>query len=171
MIFKFSPAVKSGGEKSFSGPLRPFGAVPNVRGTMISVGRRIRVPEGEIRFRFDRAGGPGGQNVQKTSTKATLRWSVEESGGIPEAVRERFRRRFRRRITRSGEIVISSQRYRDQSRNARDCVDKLRSMLRDVATAPKPRKPTRPGKGVKERRLREKKARSERKRLRKDVSE
>ena len=68
-----------------------------------------------------------------------------------------------RRINTEGELVLPSQRFRDQGRNVADCLEKLRAMLEEVATPPRPRKKTRPGRGAVERRLREKRARSERK--------
>jgi ribosome-associated protein len=95
------------------------------------------------------------------NTKVTLHWPVHGSPSLPEDVRDRFLRRFRRRVNKQGEVVIYSQRYRDQQRNYDDCLEKLQAMLREVATPPKVRKPTRPSRGSKERRLREKKSRSE----------
>ncbi|MEX0702860.1 MAG: alternative ribosome rescue aminoacyl-tRNA hydrolase ArfB [Planctomycetales bacterium] len=127
---------------------------------------RIAVPRSEFEFSFVRSSGPGGQNVNKVATKARLRWPVLESPSLPEDVRERFVARHRRRITREGEFVISSQRYRDQARNVADCLDKLREMLADAAVAPKRRKKTKPSRGARERRLTEKRQQSERKRRR-----
>ncbi|MEX1097448.1 MAG: alternative ribosome rescue aminoacyl-tRNA hydrolase ArfB [Planctomycetales bacterium] len=127
---------------------------------------RVAVPRSEFEFSFVRSSGPGGQNVNKVATKARLRWPVLESPSLPEDVRERFVARNRRRITREGEFVISSQRYRDQARNVADCLDKLREMLADAAVAPKRRKKTKPSRGARERRLTEKRQQSERKRRR-----
>lgn len=128
---------------------------------MLVVNRRIRIPSSEFRFTFARSAGPGGQNVNKVNTKVTLHWPVESSPSLPEDVRERFRSKYSRRINKNGELVIYSQRYRDQARNMDDCLDKLREMLLDVATAPKKRKATRPPRAAKERRLRDKKAKSQ----------
>ena len=133
---------------------------------MLVASRRIRIPHDEFVFRFDRSSGPGGQNVNKVNTKVTLRWPVASSPSLPEAVRERFLHRFRRRITKNGELVLSSQRYRDQKRNVEDCLDKLRGMLAEVAMAPKQRKATKRTRASQERRLKEKRARSESKRRR-----
>ena len=96
---------------------------------MLVINRRIRIPLREFDFQFARSGGPGGQNVNKLSTKAILRWGVERSPSLPEDVRERFCARFRRRITREGEFVLTSQRFRDQGRNVADCIEKLRNLM------------------------------------------
>ena len=121
---------------------------------------RLRIPLRELEFRFSRSSGAGGQNVNKVSTKATLRWDVAESPSLPEAVRQRFLTRYRRRITAGGELVLTSQRFRDQGRNVADCLEKLRAMLAAVAAAPRPRKRTRPTRASVERRLRAKRERT-----------
>ena len=135
--------------------------MPQERPSRLDVTRRIRIPLDELRITYARSSGPGGQNVNKVNTKVTAHWPVETSPSLPDDVRERFVSRFRRRINKQGELVIHSQRYRDQERNYGDCLDKLRAMLLEVATAPKRRKATKPTRGSKERRLREKKSRSE----------
>ena len=124
------------------------------------VGDRIRVEADELRFQFARSAGAGGQNVNKVNSKAILRFAVAASPGLPPDVRERFLRRFARRITLEGDLILTSQRSRDQRRNVEDCLDKLTAMLAQVADAPAPRRPTRPGRGSTERRLREKRTRS-----------
>ena len=126
----------------------------------LRVGERIRVASDELRFQFARSAGAGGQNVNKVSSKAILRWAVGSAPGLPPDVRERFLHRFARRITRDGDLILTSQRFRDQRRNVEDCLDKLAAMLAQVADAPAPRRPTRPGRGSAERRLREKRSRS-----------
>jgi ribosome-associated protein len=123
----------------------------------------LEPPLAELRFSFARSGGPGGQNVNKVESKAVLRWDVARSRALPDAVRERFLARFRRRITADGELVLASQRSRDRERNVADCVEKLRAMLAEVATPPKPRRATRPGRGARERRLAAKKAHARKK--------
>lgn len=119
----------------------------------------IDVPLHEVEIRFVRSSGAGGQNVNKVSTKAVLRWPVEASRGLPADVRRRFRERYASRITTRGEILVASDRYRDQARNVADCIARLRAMIAAVAEPPRPRRPTRPGRAARERRLGEKRAR------------
>ncbi len=136
---------------------------------MLVVDRRLRIPLREFRFSFSRSSGAGGQNVNKVNTKARLRWDLVHSTSLPEDVRTRFRTRYGRRITSRGELVLSSQRFRDQGRNVADCLEKLRAMLAQVATAPRPRKRTRPTRAALARRRTEKRRRAQRKRQRRHV--
>jgi ribosome-associated protein len=124
------------------------------------------IPLRELEIRFVRSSGAGGQNVNKVSTKAVLRWPVVRTRGVDAGVRDRFLERFARRIAASGDLVLTSDRYRDQGRNVADCLEKLRAMLAAVAAPPKPRRATRPTRAARERRLEEKRARSATKRLR-----
>jgi ribosome-associated protein len=121
----------------------------------------LKIPEAELRFSFARSSGPGGQNVNKVSSKAVLRFDVLTSPSLPPDVRERFLNRYQSRLTNSGEIVIHSDEYRDQPRNIDACRAKLREMVLSVLRPPKKRRPTKPTRGSKVRRLKEKKARSQ----------
>jgi len=133
---------------------------------MLEVTRRICIPRDEFKITFSRSSGPGGQNVNKVNTKATLHWSVKTTLSLPEDVRRRFFDQNRSRINSEGEIVIQSQRYRDQARNKNDCLNKLRELLLAAAPAPKVRKPTRRSAGSVRRRLENKKRQSEKKQSR-----
>ena len=121
------------------------------------------LPLRELHFTFARSSGPGGQNVNKVESKAVLRWDVSASRALPAAMLARFRTRFARRIHSDGVLVLTSQRHRARERNVADCLAKLEAMLAEVATPPKPRKATRPGRAARERRLAEKRATSRRK--------
>lgn len=130
---------------------------------MLRVNDRISIPYAEFDFTFARSGGPGGQNVNKVNSKVTLRWAVRTSPTLPPDVFARFRAKYHRRITKDGDLVMTSQRYRDQGRNVADCLEKLRELLLDVAVAPRKRKPTRRTKGSVQRRLNDKKQQSAKK--------
>lgn len=131
---------------------------------------RVPIPIREIRFQYARSSGAGGQNVNKVATKAILRWPVAETRAVPAAVRDRFVARHARRINDEGELVLSSQRFRDRGRNVADCLEKLRALLDAVAEAPRPRRATRPTGGSRERRLAGKHRRAELKRGRRRPS-
>ncbi len=130
---------------------------------MLTITDGLRLPLSELSFSFSRSSGPGGQNVNKVNSKATLRWNARRSVSLPEGVRQRFHARYGRRLTAEGELIVVSQRYRDQGRNVADCLAKLREMIRSVATPPTPRKPSRPTHGSKVRRLTNKRVQSQRK--------
>src|SRR5438445_11714747 len=129
---------------------------------MLQVNEAIAIPESEFTWSFVRSGGPGGQNVNKVASKAVLRWPVVASPSLPEHVRARLIALNRRRVTIDGDLVITSQRYRDQERNRQDCLEKLAELVRHAAALPKPRRATRPTRGSKTRRLAAKKHRSAR---------
>jgi ribosome-associated protein len=133
---------------------------------MLVVTPNIRIPLEEIEFSFVRSAGPGGQNVNKLNTKAVLRWPVAASPTLLEAVRSRFVAKYANRLTSEGELVLTSQRFRDQSRNRADCLEKLCEMLLSVAKPPIKRKRTKPTLASRERRLTEKRRRSQHKQLR-----
>ena len=133
---------------------------------MLVINSRLKIPLREFRFSFARSSGPGGQNVNKVSTKATLRWPVLKSRSLPPRVRERLLAKYGRRVTAQGDLLITSQRFRDAGRNVADCLERLRKMLADIAAPPKPRKPTKPTPASVRRRLDEKRKHSRKKELR-----
>jgi ribosome-associated protein len=133
------------------------------RATVLSVTPAVQIPLSEFEFTYARSSGPGGQNVNKVNSKATLRWNLIGSPSLPEAVRQRFLKRYGSRVTSEGELLITSQRYRDQPRNIEDCLEKLRELLALAAVPPTPRKKTKPTRGSKERRLRDKRVQTTRK--------
>jgi ribosome-associated protein len=133
---------------------------------MLVVSPTLKIPMSEIAFTFARSGGPGGQNVNKVASKAILRWSPVASPSLTEDVRGRFVAAHGTRLTKGGDLIVTSDRYRDQGRNIRDCLARLRAMLLSVAKPPKRRKPTKPSKAAKARRLADKQRRSTTKKLR-----
>jgi ribosome-associated protein len=133
---------------------------------MLVVTDRIAIPDEEIRFEFARSGGPGGQNVNKVASKATLRWTPAANATMPPAVRDRLLRALSGKLTVEGELLISSQKTRDQSRNIEDCLDKLREIIRAASRPPKVRRATKPTRASQIRRVEEKGRRSDTKRLR-----
>ena len=125
-----------------------------------------RIPLEEISFEYSRSSGPGGQNVNKVSSKATLRWNTLATQHLREDVRERLIAQWGTRLNLAGELMITSQQHRDQERNRGECLDRLVEILRSVERAPKKRRPTKPSRGSKRRRLEGKKRRSETKQQR-----
>jgi len=133
---------------------------------MLVVAADIKIPLREFRFSFARSSGPGGQNVNKVNSKATLRWAVVSSPSLPGEFRARLLARLGRRVTAEGDLLVSSQRFRDAGRNVADCLEKLRGLLAEASRVPRPRRATRPSRRAVERRLQHKRQRSEKKRSR-----
>jgi ribosome-associated protein len=124
---------------------------------------RTVIPERELFWDAVRAGGPGGQNVNKVASKVELRFWVAASSALSAAVKARLAKIARHRITQDGALLITSQRTRDQSQNLADARSKLRELILQALAPPRPRIATRPSRGSKERRLRDKRATSDRK--------
>lgn len=120
---------------------------------MLDVNEQIHIPDDEFQWSFVRAGGPGGQNVNKVASKAVLRWDLVKTASLPPEVKARLFAQQRTRITVEGEMVLNSQRFRDQERNRQDCLDKLRDLILLAAVVQKPRKKTKRTRGSQERRL------------------
>jgi ribosome-associated protein len=134
--------------------------------TTIVISPQIAIPRRELRFSFVSSSGPGGQNVNKVASKAVLRWSLVSSRSIPDDLRGRLVERLSRRMNDRGELVLTSQRYRDQGKNVADCLEKLRTLILAASKKPRPRRKTRPPQAAREARLRAKRAISEKKRRR-----
>ena len=133
---------------------------------MIEITDTIAIDEDELEESFIRASGPGGQNVNRVATAVELRFDVDASPGLSAAVRGRLKRLAGNRMTNSGVLVIKADRFRSQERNREDARDRLIALIRQAAVEPRPRIKTRPSKAAKERRLRDKRERSETKKRR-----
>lgn len=131
---------------------------------MLIVTSEIKIPYSELEFSFARSSGPGGQNVNKTNTKAVLRWYPFKNTTLPPDVRFRFLARFGSNLAADAAMVIMSDRYRDQIRNREDCADKLKAMILEVAYPPKLRKKTKPTRSSNQRRKTQKNLNSAKKR-------
>lgn len=106
-------------------------------------GREVVIPAEALVWQFARSAGPGGQHVNRTSSKAMLRFDVAHAPALPDDVRRRILARERARLTADGCLVIASQRHREQSRNVADCLDKLAEVVRRALPPPRVRRPTR----------------------------
>jgi ribosome-associated protein len=127
---------------------------------LIPINCHLFLDDSEIEESFVRASGPGGQNVNKVSSAVQLRFDLSGSRSLPQGVRERLARLAGHRLTRDGVIVIIAQRYRTQERNRQDALDRLVALIRRAAEPPTPRRPTKPSRAAKERRLRAKSRRA-----------
>lgn len=137
----------------------------------IRITNRVRIPASEIELSYARSGGPGGQHVNKTASKVLLRWNARGSPALGDVDRALLEKRLASKLTKDGDLLVSSERYRDQSRNVDDAVERFTLTVRRAIRRPTPRKKTRPSRASRERRLQEKRHRSEQKRRRRDPPE
>ena len=127
----------------------------------LEVTPRVRIPMAELSFSFVRSGGPGGQNVNKVASKVELRWAPACSAAFTADDRDWVLTKLGGKLTTDGELIITSEKTRDQLKNRADALDKLIALVRAALVRPKPRKATRPSRGAKERRIKAKKHRGE----------
>lgn len=126
----------------------------------------LSIPRSELTFRATRAGGPGGQHVNKVATRVELLWNLERSRALSDADRARLRDKLAARLDGDGVLRVVASAFRSQARNREDAEAKLAALLRKALVVPKPRRVTRPGRSAVEKRLRHKREQGERKKHR-----
>ncbi len=129
----------------------------------LRIDRRVVIPAVDLSWTAVRSSGPGGQNVNKVASKVDLRFDLDGTTALSPEAKQRLRRMAAARLDKDGRLVVTSQATRDQSRNLEDAREKLAALILRALAVPKKRKATKPSKGAKERRLKEKRARSEKK--------
>lgn len=124
---------------------------------------RLTIPAGELEIAFARSGGPGGQNVNKVSSKVDLRWNPTTSAVLTEEDRALLLEKLKSRLTNDGVLIVTSTATRDQIANREDARSKLALIVKAALDRPKPRKATKPSKGAKRRRIADKRHNAEKK--------
>lgn len=135
---------------------------------MLQITKRTAIPLNEIELSAVRSQGAGGQNVNKVATAIHLRFDINASSLSP-IYKERLLKLNDNRITKDGIVVIKAQQYRTQEQNKEDALRRLKSLIKQVTTRPKKRKPTKPSKSANRKRLDRKTKRGQKKALRGNV--
>lgn len=133
-------------------------------GSGLRVNGRILIPRDELETQASRAGGPGGQHVNTSSTRVEVRWNPLTSRVLGEDERERLRERLSSRLDADGTLRVTARDYRSQRRNRDAAEERLAELVRAALVIPKKRRPTRPGRAAREARLADKKRASQKKR-------
>ncbi len=133
---------------------------------MIRINPRLQIRESELSFSASRSSGPGGQNVNKVSSRVTLRFDLEGSPSLTDEQKRRLRRRLSSRLTKEGVLQLDSQRHRSQSANREDAVARFQELLRKALAPRRRRIATSVPRSSRRRRLQRKKRRGAIKQLR-----
>ena len=128
--------------------------------TALRITPSISIDESELEESFILSSGAGGQNVNKVASAVQLRFDVAHSRSLPDPVRLRLLALSGSRLTKDGVLILVGRRYRDQARNRLDVRERLAELIREAAVIPKTRRPTRPTRASKERRIEGKKVRA-----------
>jgi ribosome-associated protein len=136
---------------------------------MIHITSDISLEDNEIRLEFIHSSGPGGQNVNKVATAVKLYFDIINSPSLAEAAKKRLITLGGKRVTQEGILIIDARRYRTQERNRQDAIERIKVLIRKAVERPKKRKKTKPTEGSREKRLKLKHLRGEKKQLRKVV--
>ena len=137
---------------------------------VLRITNTLTIPLSELRFRFARSSGPGGQHVNRSATRVELFFDVASSPSLTEAQRERALKALAPYIDSEGVLHLVSQTFRSQLRNREEVVERFRTLMQKAMRVPKRRRPTRPSRAAQERRLARKRRRSEIKRQRGPVT-
>ena len=140
--------------------------MPSADRDHILINSRVRIPTSEVRFRFSRSSGPGGQNINKVSTRVTLLFDLNQTPSLTTGQKARLLEKLHTRIDRRGVLRVVSSRHRTQSANRAAAIQRFAMLLAEALARPKPRIRTRVPRSTKTRRLKDKKKRSETKQLR-----
>ncbi|HLT38345.1 MAG TPA: alternative ribosome rescue aminoacyl-tRNA hydrolase ArfB [Enhygromyxa sp.] len=127
------------------------------------IDENLTIPGHELSWTAVTSGGPGGQNVNKVATKVQLRWQLAESTALPDWARERLITLAGRKIDQAGNLLISSSTTRSQERNLELARERLAGLIREALARPKHRRPTRPSRAAKRRRIEDKRRLSDKK--------
>lgn len=146
------PVARAKRETAESEPFTPTLPPPDPATPTLDVPGVVSIPLSEIKVSYARSSGPGGQNVNKTSSKAQIRWNLVGGRLAPDVV-ERFRKLYPSYVTEKNEVVISNQEFRDAPKNRQACFNKLCAAILAASKRPKKRIPTKPTPGSIERRL------------------